>query len=103
MISDINDCLFTKHINSNFFSTKSHLILRICIALFTFLSLNLAFAQTVPIKGLRFDPGYVYDDPALAGKSIQQIAAIAAQNAGFNTIFLFAYSPYYGAFYKTTF
>jgi len=80
--------------------------MRLLTALLTFLSLNLAFAQTAPIKGLRFDPGYVYDDPALAGKSVQQIAAIAAQNvknAGFNTIFLFAYSPYYGAFYKTTY
>lgn len=80
--------------------------MRLLLAAFAFLSLNFAFAQTAPIRGLRFDPGYVYDDPALAGKSIQQIAAIAAQNvknAGFNTIFLFAYSPYYGAFYKTTY
>ena len=80
--------------------------MRLLIALLTFLSLNVAFAQTTPVRGLRFDPGYVYDDPQLAGKSIQQIAATAAQNvknAGFNTIFLFAYSPYYGAFYKTTY
>lgn len=78
------------------------------IAILTFFSLNFAFAQTTaaPIRGIRFDPGYVYDDPAFSGKSVQQIAAIAAQNvknAGFNTIFLFAYSSYYGAFYKTSY
>ncbi|AZZ35299.1 hypothetical protein CIK05_00275 [Bdellovibrio sp. qaytius] len=80
--------------------------MRLFTALLTFLSLNIAFAQTAPVRGLRFDPGYVYDDPALSGKSIQQMAATAAQNvknAGFNTIFLFAYSPYYGAYYKTTY
>lgn len=80
--------------------------MRLLTALLTFLSINVALAQTTPVRGLRFDPGYVYDDPQLAGKSVQQIAAIAAQNvknAGFNTIFLFAYSPYYGAFYKTTY
>lgn len=80
--------------------------MRLLIAILTLFSVNLAVAQTVPVRGLRFDPGYVYDDPGLAGKSIQQIAAIAAQNvknAGFNTIFLFAYSPYYGAFYNTAY
>lgn len=81
--------------------------MRLLTAILTFLSLNVAFAQTtLVIRGLRFDPGYVYDDPDLSGKSVQQIAAIAAQNvknAGFNTIFLFAYSSYYGAFYKTSY
>lgn len=80
--------------------------MRLLTAILFYLTFNVAFAQTTPVRGLRFDPGYVYDDPQLAGKSIQQIAATAAQNvknAGFNTIFLFAYSPYYGAFYKTTY
>jgi hypothetical protein len=84
--------------------------MRLLTALITFLFLTQAFAQTAttsaPVRGIRFDPGYVYDDPAFNGKSIQQIAALAAQNAknaGFNTIFLFAYSSYYGAFYKTTY
>lgn len=76
------------------------------MALFTLFSMKMALAQTVPVRGLRFDPGYVYDDAAFSGKSVQQIAAIAAQNvknAGFNTIFLFAYSPYYGAYYSTNY
>lgn len=80
--------------------------MRLLIALLTVFSVNIALAQTAPVRGLRFDPGYVYDDPQLAGKTVQQIAATAAQNvknAGFNTIFLFAYSPYYGAFYNTTY
>ena len=80
--------------------------MRLLIALFTVFSVNIALAQTAPVRGLRFDPGYVYDDPQLAGKTVQQIAATAAQNvknAGFNTIFLFAYSPYYGAYYTTNY
>lgn len=80
--------------------------MRLLIALLTVFSVNLALAQTAPVRGLRFDPGYVYDDPQLSGKTVQQIAATAAQNmknAGFNTIFLFAYSPYYGAYYNTAY
>ncbi|RYZ95701.1 MAG: hypothetical protein EOP11_24525, partial [Proteobacteria bacterium] len=56
------------------------------------------------LSGIRLDPGYIYDMPEYEFLSPAELAEfIVAEIAGggFNTIFLYAYSPVYGAYYRT--
>jgi hypothetical protein len=58
------------------------------------------------LNGLRMDPGYFYDMPESRVLSVKELARLAVSEAragGFNTIFLYAYNSYYGAFYPTNY
>lgn len=59
---------------------------------------------TTKTKGIRLDPGYLYDDyPGQTASYIATKVVAEVLKAGFNTIYLFAYSPTYGAFYTTSY
>jgi hypothetical protein len=78
----------------------------ICSLAFFAVTANAQWFDLNPIKAIRFDPSYVYDLPELAGLSSPDIAARVAADiasAGFNTVFLWVYSPVYGAFYNTNY
>lgn len=58
------------------------------------------------LRGLRLDPGYLYSeayaglarDPAALARHVASLAA----DAGFTALFALAYSPRYGAYYRTS-
>ncbi|HWU42988.1 MAG TPA: hypothetical protein VN132_06100, partial [Bdellovibrio sp.] len=67
------------------------------------LSGHLAWSQQ-NLRGLRVDPAYfqsLYPDRAPA--DIARTVVLQAQSHGVNTLFLYAYSPLHGAFYKTNY
>ncbi|RYZ97502.1 MAG: hypothetical protein EOP11_21930 [Proteobacteria bacterium] len=56
------------------------------------------------LSGIRLDPGYIYDMPEyehLSPSELSQLIVKEIAEGGFNTIFLYAYSPVYGAYYRT--
>ena len=66
---------------------------------------SLACAQAVQTRGLRVDPAYFYSEfqsGTPVGTIASQVVSIA-KSAGYNSLFVFVYSPVYGAFYKTTY
>lgn len=69
---------------------------------------SVAEGSTVPkyMRGLRLDPSYLYEIPGYGSLPIQEFADRVVgeiQSGGFNTLFLYAYNSYYGAFYPTTY
>ena len=65
---------------------------------------TLAQTSGVAIRGLRVDPSYFYS--LYPGQSVDQASAqvvAKAKAAGVNTLFVYAYSSVYGAFYPTTY
>jgi hypothetical protein len=58
------------------------------------------------LRGIRVDPGYFYDMPESSLLTPRQLAALVVSEIraeGFNTLFLYAYNSYYGAFYPTAY
>jgi hypothetical protein len=78
-------------------------LLGVCGLLFAF---GAAAAQGAALNGVRVDPAYFYDMPEAERMTPAQLATLVVseiKQGGFDTIFLYAYSPYYGAFYPTTY
>ena len=56
------------------------------------------------IRGIRVDPGYFYETyPNLSAKEIATTLVNKAKSSGVNTLFVYAYSSVYGAYYKTSY
>jgi hypothetical protein len=55
------------------------------------------------VRGLRVDPGNLYGLPGYNPATAAQTLVDDAAGSGANTLFLFAYSPTFGAFYKTSY
>jgi len=56
------------------------------------------------LSGIRVDPGYLYDMPEYDEDSLRGLVEMVAEEivaGGFNTVFLYAYSPTFGAYYRT--
>jgi hypothetical protein len=71
------------------------------LALLAMIHAGMASAET-KIKGMRVDPSYLYGMAASAQAAAQLIVNDAVA-MGVNTLFMYSYSPVYGAFYKTTY
>lgn len=79
--------------------TKLLIFFILIVSLFAFT--QIAFSRE-KIKGMRFDPSYYYGMNYTAQTLAERIVA-DAKMVGVNTIFMMAYNPTYGAFYKTSY
>ncbi|MFV8258225.1 hypothetical protein ACNQKP_10475 [Bdellovibrio bacteriovorus] len=76
----------------------------ILTTLFVVLTSISAYAQGVTMRGLRVDPAYfsrLYPNQSI--EAIARRVVTQAKRAGANTLFLYAYSPLHGSFYRTTY